>query len=49
MAMDVEEPVSWWSWILQIFRRKPHTLLSSTSATENIDTTQLSPNAMEEE
>jgi hypothetical protein len=49
MAMDVEEEVSWWAWILQIFRRKTHTLLSSTSATENIDTNQLSPRSMEEE
>jgi len=46
--MDVE-PEPWWAWILQIFRRKTRTLLSSTSATENINTTQLSPHSMEEE
>jgi hypothetical protein len=53
MQMDVEvpevQPRPWWSWFLGIFRWKSQSPLSSISAIENTDTSQLSPNSMEEQ
>jgi hypothetical protein len=53
MEMDVEVPAvqerAWWTWFLGIFRWKSRSPLSSISAIENTDTSQLSPNSMEEQ